>query len=119
VRFGGFVSDKGLLFALIQMSCLFLFPTTYEAMANTLLEVAALKTPLLASDLPENRAVLPEQALFFKSADVADLREKMIWALAHPREMNELATRAEAFVQANYQWPQIIAQYEQEYEALL
>jgi glycosyltransferase involved in cell wall biosynthesis len=119
VRFGGFVSDKGLLFALIQMSCLFLFPTTYEAMANTLLEVAALKTPLLASDLPENRAVLPEQALFFKSADVADLRAKMNWALTHPREMNELATRSEEFVRANYQWPQIIAQYEKEYEALL
>jgi glycosyltransferase involved in cell wall biosynthesis len=119
VRFGGFVADKGLLFALIQMSCLFLFPTTYEAMANTLLEVAALKTPLIASDLPENRAVLPEQALFFKSADVADLRDKLIWALAHPREMSDLAAQAHAYVTANYQWPQIIAQYEANYEALL
>ena len=118
VRFGGFVSDKGLLFALVKMSCLFLFPTTYEAMANTLLEVAALQTPLLASDLPENRAVLPTQALYFQSADVADLRAKMTWALAHPREMNELAERAAAEIEAHYQWPGIVAQYTRLYEAL-
>jgi glycosyltransferase involved in cell wall biosynthesis len=117
-RFGGFVSDKGLLFALIQMANLFLFPTTYEAMAATLLETAALKTPLIASDLPENRAVLPNEALFFKSGDVADLREKMIWALGHPREMHELAGRAEAVVRSQFQWPHVIDQYEELYEAL-
>lgn len=117
-RFGGFVGDKGLLFALIQMANLFLFPTTYEAMAATLLEAAALKTPLIASDLPENRAVLPDEALFFRSGDVADLRRKMIWALAHPREMHEMATRAEAVVRARYQWPEVIDQYETLYEAL-
>jgi glycosyltransferase involved in cell wall biosynthesis len=118
-RFGGFVGDKGLLFALIQMSRLFLFPTTYEAMAATLLEVGALKTPLIASDLPENRAILPNEALFFRSADVDDLREKMIWAFDHPREMHELAVRAEAVVRAEYQWPEVIDRYEMLYEALL
>jgi glycosyltransferase involved in cell wall biosynthesis len=118
VRFGGFVADRGLLFALVQMSCLFLFPTTYEAMANTLLEVAALKTPLIASDLPENRAVLPNEALFFKSGDVDDLRQKMLWALDHPREMNELAARAEAVMRSRHQWPEVIDQYEVLYEAL-
>ncbi|MCA9866321.1 MAG: glycosyltransferase family 4 protein [Anaerolineae bacterium] len=117
-RFGGFIADKGLLFALIQMSSLFLFPTTYEAMAATLLEAAALKTPLIASDLPENRAVLPNEALFFESGNVADLREKMIWANDHPRDMYELATRAEALVGSRYQWSEVIDQYEMLYEAL-
>jgi glycosyltransferase involved in cell wall biosynthesis len=119
VRFGGFVADKGLLFALVKMSCVFLFPSTYEAMAATLLEAAALRTPLISSDLPENRAVLPTQALYFKSADVADLRAKMEWALAHPREMSDMAAQAAAEVEARYQWPGIIEQYEQLYEALL
>ncbi len=100
------------------MATLFLFPTTYEAMAATLLEAAALKTPLIASDLPENRAVLPDEALFFRSSDVDDLRQKMIWALAHPREMHELATRAEAVVRDSYQWPEVIDRYETLYEAL-
>lgn len=117
-RFGGYISDKGMLFALIQMSRLFLFPTTYEAMSITFLEVAALKTPLIASDIPANRAVLPEQALFFKTGDVNDLREKMIWALDHSREMHELAMQAEAVVREHFQWPYIVSQYETLYEAL-
>ena len=88
-------------------------------MAITLLEVAALKTPLVASDIPENREVLPEHALFFRSADVADLRVKMEWALAHPVEMHDLAGRAYQWVAENYRWPRIIATYEQIYDQLL
>lgn len=118
VRFGGFVSDRGILFALIRMSRFFLFPTTYEAMALTLLEVAALNTPLIASDLPENRAVLPSQALFFRSGDVDDLRQKMLWAFDHPREMQKLAAEAQDVVQTKYEWPELIDQYETLYEVL-
>lgn len=119
VRFAGFISSKDLLFGLIALSKLFVFPTTYEAMAITLLEVAALRTPLIASDIPENREVLPEQALFFRSGDVTDLREKMEWALAHPTEMKALAGRAHQWVAESYRWPGIIATYEQLYDELL
>ena len=119
VRFAGFVSSKDLLFGLIALSKLFVFPTTYEAMAITLLEVAALKTPLIASDIPENREVLPDQALFFKSGDVADLRARMEWALAHPAEMKDLAGRAYQWVAENYRWPGIIAAYEHLYDQML
>lgn len=117
-RFGGFITDKGLLFALIKMSSLFLFPTTYEAMAATLLEAAALNVPLVTSDLQENRIVLPKHALFFKSGDVDDLREKMLWALDHPQEMNELAADIEVHVRDRFQWPTIIDQYEELYEKI-
>lgn len=119
VRFGGFISDKALLFALIKLSCLFVFPSVREAMANALLEGAALKTPLLASDLPSNLAVLPTQALYFKSADVSDLQAKMAWALAHPREMHDLAARAEEEIRTHFQWPMIIDHYEGLYYEVL
>jgi glycosyltransferase involved in cell wall biosynthesis len=88
-------------------------------MAITLLEVSALKTPLIASDIPENREVLPEQALFFKSGDVADLRAKMEWALAHPDEMQALAARAHHWVAEHYRWPTIIGRYEELYDKLI
>lgn len=118
VRFCGFVSDKPLLFGLVSLSSLFVFPTTYEAMAMTLLEVAAVGTPLLASDIPENREVLPEQALFFRSGDSADLREKLRWALANPDGMERLAAAARRHVAENYRWPGIIATYENIYDEL-
>ena len=103
---------------LVQQSQLFIFPTTYEAMAATLLEVAALDTPLIASDIPENREVLPDQALFFRSGDVADLREKMKWAIANPGQMALLAKKARNWVADNYRWPTVIARYEDLYDQL-
>jgi glycosyltransferase involved in cell wall biosynthesis len=116
VRFAGFIADKGLLFGLVSLSQLFIFPTTYEAMAATLLEAAALKTPLLASDIPENREVLPDQAVFFKNGDVVDLRAKLRWAVANPQEMMRLADCAHQWVSENYRWPALIRRYEQVYE---
>lgn len=119
VRFCGFISSKPLLFGLIAQSNLFLLPTMYEAMSGTMLEVAVLNTPMIASDIPENRELLPAQALFFKSADVDDLREKMRWALAHPDEMTQLASAALAWVAEHYRWPGVIDQYEALYDSLM
>jgi glycosyltransferase involved in cell wall biosynthesis len=118
-RFAGFISDKPLLFGLVQMSKFFVFPTTYEAMAATLLEVAALKTPLIASDIPENREVLPDQALFFKNGDTADLRDQLAYALANGPDMEEKAGRAYKWVTDNYRWPTVIARYEELYDELI
>jgi len=118
-RFAGFIADKALLFGLIALSRLYVFPTTYEAMAITLLEVAALRTPLIASDIPENRVVLPDQAVFFKSADVADLRARIEWAMSHEAEMKDVAARAYQWVAQNYHWPTIIRAYEQLFDELL
>jgi len=118
-RFAGFIADKALLFGLIALSRLYVFPTTYEAMAITLLEVAALRTPLIASDIPENRVVLPDQAVFFKSADVADLRARIEWAMSHEAEMKDVAARAYQWVAQNYHWPTIIRAYEHLFDELL
>jgi glycosyltransferase involved in cell wall biosynthesis len=119
VRFCGFISSKALLFGLIQQAQVFLFPTTYEAMAMTMLEVASLGTPMIASDIPENREVLPNQALFFKSGDADNLRQKLAWALDNPGQMALMAGQARIWVEANYRWPGIIAGYEQLYDELM
>lgn len=119
VRFAGFIASKELLFGLIALARLFVFPTTYEAMAITMLEVAALRTQLIASDIPENRVVLQEHALYFKSADVADLRARLEWALGHEAEMKQLAAGAYQHVVQHYHWPTIIAAYQRLYDELL
>ncbi len=119
VRFAGFIASKELLFGLIALARLFVFPTTYEAMAITMLEVAALRIQLISSDIPENRVVLQEHALYFKSADVDDLRARLEWALGHEAEMKELAAGAYQHVVQHYHWPTIIAAYQRLYDELL
>lgn len=118
VRFGGFVSSKAMLMGLVAQARLFVFPSTIEAMSMMLLEAASVGTPTVGSDIPENTAILPEQILYFKSADVSDLREKLQWALAHPDEMRELSFKAKSWVNQNYRWREIVKEYERLYEQL-
>ncbi len=60
--------------------------------------------PIICSDVPSIREVLDDSsALFFKSDDPADLREKLRYALAHKDEMAARAKRALELVQ-HYTW---------------
>lgn len=119
VHFIPFVAQKATLLGLVQQCQLFVFPSTVEAMSMMLLEAATMRAPIVASDIPENVSVLPDQALFFKSGDVADLREKLQWALGHEAEMAAFAGKAQRHVLQHYQWDEIIVKYMQLYHALL
>ncbi len=116
VVFIPFVADKATVLGLIQSARLFVFPSTVEAMSMMLLEAASVGTPILCSDIPENTTVLPEQALFFATADANDLAQKLAWALAHPTEMAQLGEAARTWVQQQYDWQTIVEQYEQLYQ---
>jgi len=118
VHFIPFISEKETLFGLISAAHLFIFPSTVEAMSMVLLEVASLGTPILCSNIPENLAVLPAQALFFKSANSKDLQEKLDWALDHSIQMQTLAKQAKQWIYQNYLWADIIPQYQALYDAI-
>ena len=83
-----------------------------------LLEVASLHVPVVCSDIPANTSVLPEQALFFRSGDVADLEQSLTWAIQHPEQMAELANRAHERVRQTFAWQKIISEYESLYQTL-
>ena len=83
-----------------------------------LLEAASLGAPIVCSDIPANTAVLPEQALYFRSGDADDLADKMRWALEHPMEMPRLGQQAQSWVRASFSWDQIAEQYDQLYQNL-
>lgn len=64
----------------------FVFPSEQEGMAHSLLEAQASGTACLLSDIPENRAVAKEHALYFQSKDIEDLRKKLQYLLDHSEE---------------------------------
>jgi glycosyltransferase involved in cell wall biosynthesis len=111
--------DKTVLLGLAQQARFFIFPSTVEAMSMMLLEATSLGVPVISSDIPENTAILPQHALFFKSGDAGDLLNKMAWALQHPDQMRELGTRARAWTMKHYHWDSIVSQYERLYQSLL
>lgn len=112
VHFHAFVADKGTLLGLVHLAHFFVFPSTVEAMSMMLLEAASVNTPIVCSDIPENVAVVPEQAIFFKSENVEDLRTKLAWAIQNPAEMQTLANAARQHVNSFYLWQDIVKRYE-------
>jgi len=120
VEYRGLVKDKDLLNAYIAGAKLFVFPSTYEAMSMMLLEVAALQTPVICSDIVQNTDVFgPDEMLFFTSGSSADLTAKLAWALANPDKMKDLASRAFTTLQEKYQWKGIAAQYDAVFQQVM
>ena len=111
------ISDRRLLFGLVALARLFIFPSTSEGMSMMLLEAASLQAPVICSDIPENKIVMQENAVYFRSDDACDLENQIRWALAHPDEMSGMARQASLHVKATLTWEKIAGQYEEVYEA--
>ncbi len=120
VEFIDLIKDKELLMAYIRKAKLFVFPSSQEAMSMMLLEVASMKTPIVSSDIPENKAVFDEDSvLFFKTDDEVDLSEKLKYALEQPKIMDELSNNAYKVLMEKYQWRLLADKYAMLYEDLL
>lgn len=73
-------------------------------------------TPVICSDIVENRAILRDDTLYFQSGDAADLADRISWALEHPEQASVLAQRAKEWVNTHLAWSSIVSSYEQLYE---
>jgi len=112
VKFIGYVNGMDKLNALISRAKYFVFPSEIEGMSMMFLEVGALGTPMICSDIPENKAVLSDkEVLYFESQNVDDLAEKLDWALANPLKMKALAKTSEARIKNEYQASVVAKQY--------
>lgn len=119
VEYAGLIKEKRELFDYIQKAKLFVFPSFNEGMSNMLLEVASLKTPLICSDIPENKAVFENtEVLYFNTGDSNDLASKIEWAYSNYTKMQDNAERAYLKLKSNYQWVDIAKSYDNIYKSI-
>jgi glycosyltransferase involved in cell wall biosynthesis len=112
IRYFGLIKDKKDLMRIISESSVFVFPSLSEAMSIMLLEVVSMKTPVIASDIPANRAVFSDdEILFFKNNDTNDLAAKLQYAINNPLIMTEMANKAYEKLAENYNWRAIANKY--------
>ena len=109
------IHDRELLFGIIKLARIFIFPSTDEGMSMMLLEAATLRAPIVCSDIPENKIALQDNALYFRTGDAVDLAKKIDWAIGHPNEMQELGDHASYCVSDNLAWGKIVEQYNKLY----
>jgi glycosyltransferase involved in cell wall biosynthesis len=120
IEFKGMITRKEELRQLVRETRLFVYPTFYEAMSMMLLEVAAEKTPMICSDIRENRAVLnDDEVIFFKTGDADDLAQKITQTLNDPQKAQECTRKAFEKLITTYCWDTIALQYKEVYEKLL
>jgi glycosyltransferase involved in cell wall biosynthesis len=120
VFFLGFVNPLTTLLALIEKAELFIFPSETEGMSIMLLEVASVGTPVVASDIPENKQVFNDgEVVFFRSKDATDLAEKVTYALSNPVEMEKIGLNCQARVFSDYLWVNVAKSYAKVYHDLL
>lgn len=119
VHFIGFINSIDILLDIIKRAELFIFPSEVEGMSIMLLEVASVGTPIICSDIPENKSVFSsEEVLFFKNKSVIDLSEKIKWAFNNPKSMQKIANNAKLKVVKQYFWKKIVEQYSAVYNKL-
>lgn len=110
------VTDRELFFGIVKQAHLFIFPSTDEGMSMMLLEAASLQVPIICSDIPENKIVMHENVVYFKSGDAIDLAKHIQWAINHPNEMSINCKKASIYVKDNLTWDNIVKQYEDIYK---
>jgi glycosyltransferase involved in cell wall biosynthesis len=113
------ISDQELLFGMVKLARLFIFPSTHEGMSMMLLEAASLQAPIICSDIPENRIVMRDNVVYFHSEDAIDLANQIQWALDHPDEIKSFGQKASVHVKDNLTWGKIAEQYEDIYKACI
>ena len=106
------IAEGSMLFGMLDLCKLFVFPSTGEGMSIMLLEAAALGIPMVCSDIPENTSVLGDRALYFRSGDPVDLADKIRWAVDYPQEMSRLGQSVKDWIRKNFSWDLIASRYE-------
>ncbi|MEX0274879.1 MAG: glycosyltransferase family 4 protein [Flavobacteriaceae bacterium] len=120
VRFVGYISEKDILNGLINGADFFVFPSEMEGMSMMLLEAAFNGTPMICSDIPQNKDVLgDDEVLYFESKNASDLAEKIQYAYSHREAMEQMAVRAKQKIISKYNVEHVVDQYIELYTAVL
>jgi glycosyltransferase involved in cell wall biosynthesis len=117
VHFVPRLDDKAVVLGLLASADVFVFPSTIEAMSMMLLEATAVGVPVLASDIPENTDVLPDDGWLFTAGDADDLARayRALKADSEAATRDRCASRSD-HVRSCYSWDRIADQYAAVYD---
>lgn len=106
-------------FSLMKHAYAYVQPSDIEGLSPVVLENMGLGTPLICSDIPENKFVVEDTAVLFRQGNIDDLHEKLQWALDHPAEMKNNGRRGRERAQREFNWDKCADGYERIFLDLL
>lgn len=120
VIYPGYIGELPLLLSLIKQSRLFVFPSETEGMSIMLLEAATTLTPIICSDIKENKEIFNDNHVtYFRNKDAADLAHKILSAHNNNKTLNLKAENALNHIENHYSWDKIAKEYVNLYASLM
>lgn len=107
--------------ALLRRTHLFCLPSSIEGLSVALLEAAAHRIPVLASDIPSNREALGDDAIWVRPDDLSSLEHafRFLFPGTSPEDdarirdmLDRHAQRAYERIAGHFTWPRTVALYE-------
>jgi glycosyltransferase involved in cell wall biosynthesis len=111
IKFTGRVQGR-FLQELFSNAALFVQPSELEGLSIGLIEGMSYGIPCLASDIPENREVVGNAGLLFRSKDINDLERRLDWALSNAEATSNLAKNGRQRVRSLFSWERVVDQLE-------
>ena len=86
-------------------------PSLIEGLSPVILTVMGLGTPLICSDIVENKFICGSNAVTFTSGDASSLSKQLQYSLSHHDEIQNNANRGSIDIANRFNWDKITDQY--------
>lgn len=86
-------------------------PSLIEGLSPVILTVMGLGTPLICSNIIENKFICGDNATTFNSGNMEDLTKQLAYALEHKNEIVLKATAGQIDIKNRFNWDKISDQY--------
>src|SRR5690606_34112096 len=96
----------------LPISYAYVQPSDIEGLSPVILENMGLGTPIICSDIPENRYVVADTGAYFRKSDPDDLLRVLQWALANAEALAENGERGKARARSLFSWDAVAEAYE-------
>lgn len=106
IRFLGFQEGRTLE-QLYANAYAYVHPSEYEGLPLVILEAMSFGLMPIVSDIEPNREVIHGVGMTFVTADVHDLREKLLYALDHPAVVQDQSEEAKSIIETHFNWDTI------------
>ena len=97
---------------LIEGAYLYVQPSDVEGLSPVILQVMGLGTPLICSDIPENKYIVQDDAMLFNKSDINSLKNMLIYALNNPLEIERKTKIGKTRILHEYNWDSVSTKYE-------
>jgi len=110
IIFPGFVYGDDVV-RLMKNAYTYIQPSDVEGLSPVILMVMGLGTPLICSDIQENKFIVEDHARTFQKGCVESLSKQLTFALENPTEIQKLAQAGKTAIYERFNWEKITDQH--------